>query len=242
MITYVIIGCVGALVLLLCLCLAIASFAGENFYQMHEKNNKIQNSRGISTMQYVQAINKTYFENSLKIARCEKYQDHYSQGMVALSNETMYSNSLASFATVSHELGHAKQDQEGDKLKKHLKLRKNGRRLGRLFMPFMLVGAVLGALYAFGVLNHLAVLISAFSCMGLSLLIFFFALYLKYKEIEIEKEASDYAIEFLQEVLTRSEVDECKDFLDSARLTYWAVLFKTMLGWTMLTKKDKMFK
>ena len=62
MITYVIIGFVGALVLLLCLCLAIASFAGENFYQMHEKNSKVQNSRGISTMQYVQAVNKTYLE------------------------------------------------------------------------------------------------------------------------------------------------------------------------------------
>ena len=64
----------------------------------------------------------------------------------------------------------------------------------------------------------------------------------KEREIKIEKEASDFAVEYLKEVLTTDEIKICRDFLNSARLTYWASLFKGLLGWTFLTKNDSMFK
>ena len=109
-------------------------------------------------------------------------------------------------------------------------------------MPVVLCGIVLSVLYLLEVLPQTAVLIAGLALLGLGVLIFIFAVYLKYKEIQIEKEASKYAMEYLRELLTPQECKACEEFLDSARLTYWAVLFKTLLSWTFLTGKDKMFR
>lgn len=239
---YIVIGIAVAFVLLLCLCLAIASFSFDNYFEQFKFTDEKRNSYGISTLDYVGAINRKYFFGRLSISRCSDFQDHYSSGIIALSENTMSSNSLASLAIVSHELGHAKQDIDGTKLRKHWKLLKLGRMLGYFFLPLVLVGVVLSLLNVFGVLPELYYLIIGLSCVSLGILIFIFALILKYKEIKIEKEASDFALPFLREVLTEPEVKMCQDLLKSARLTYWASLFKTMFGWTFLTKKESMFR
>lgn len=240
--TYVIIGAIALVGVLLCFCLSVASFASQNFYEKLEENQQKPNSKGIRTVDYVREINGQNFQGRLRIARCEQYDDHYSSGVVALSDDTMYSNSLASLATVSHELGHARQDAEGNKLQKHWKMKQAGRICGLFFMPVVIAGIVLSVLYLTDVLPQLVALIAGLTLIGLGVLIFFFAVFLKYKEIQIEKEASKYAIEFLQEVLTRDECKACEEFLNSARLTYWAVFFKTLLSWTFLTSKDPMFR
>lgn len=241
MIMYVVIGIVVAVALLLCLCLAIASFSSENFYEKLKETQQLRNTYGITTLEYVSAINKKFFDGRLRIARCAEYNDHYSTGIVALSDSTMASNSLASLATVSHELGHAKQDNQGDKLKRHWSMRRTGKICGLFFLPVLLAGAVLSLLNVFGVLPEKMFLIIGLVCLGVGFLIFCFALFLKFKEIQIEKEASVFALDFLREVLTEPEIKHCVEFLNSARLTYWAVFFKTLLGWTFLTKKDRMF-
>ncbi len=242
MITYIIIGAIALVGVLLCFCLSVASFASQNFYEKLDENQQKANSRGIRTVDYVREINAHNFAGKLKIARCETYDDHYSSGVVALSDETMYSNSLASLATVSHELGHARQDAEGNKLQKHWKMKRTGRLCGLFFMPVVIVGIVLSVLYLVDVLSELYILIIGLGLIGLGILIFLFAVFLKYKEIQIEKEASKYAIEFLSEILSSGECKECQEFLNSARLTYWAVFFKTLLSWTFLTSKDPMFR
>lgn len=239
---YIIIGAVVLVGLILCFCLAVASFSSDNFYEKLIENRQRSNSCGISTLDYVKAINSHFFDGRLKLALCEQYQDHYSTGVVALSEETMSSDSLASLATVSHELGHAKQDAEGDKLKKHWRRKKIGRICGLFFMPSVIIGVVLSVLYLLGILPQVAVLATGLGFLGLGVFIFIFAVYLKYREIKIEKEASKYAMEYLRELLTPQESKACEEFLDSARLTYWAILFKTLLGWTFLTGKDKMFR
>ena len=242
MITYIIIGVIALVGILLCFCLSVASFASQNFYEKLEENQQKANSRGIKTVEYVREINGQNFGGRLRIARCAVYDDHYSSGVVALSDDTMYSNSLASLATVSHELGHARQDAEGDKLQKHWRRKQIGRLCGLFFMPAVIVGIVLSVLYLVEVLPQLYALILGLAFMASGVLIFLFAVYLKYKEIQIEKEASKYAIEFLEEVLSKQECKECEEFLNSARLTYWAVFFKTLLSWTFLTSKDPMFR
>ncbi len=238
MIFYIVIGIVGVFVLLLCFALAVASFSGENFYEKFQENENRRISYGITTLEYVNEINQKYFAGKLKIARCEKFKDHYSTGYVALSQQTMASNSLTSFAIISHELGHARQDSEGDKLKKHWTLRRAGKICGIFFLPVVIVGIALCLLNIFSVLPDLLYLVLGLSLLGVALLLFFFSVFLKYREVQIEKEASKYAVEFMKEVLTDDELKAAKEFLDSARLTYWAVLFKTLLGWTFLTKKD----
>ena len=241
MLTYIVVGIVIVFSLFLCFALAVASFSFDNYTENLKKADQFRNSYGIRTLDYVGEINKKYFRSRLKIMACPEYQDHYSAGIVALSQKTMASNSLASLAIVSHELGHAKQDASGDKLKKHWKMRRTGKICGFFFLPVVLVGAILSLLQVFGVLEEMIYLIVGLVCLGLGLLIFIFAIFLKYKEIQIEKEASVFALDFLREFLTEVEVKKCREFLDSARLTYWASLFRSMLGWTFLTKKDRMF-
>ncbi len=240
--TYIIIGIVIALAVLLCFALAIASFSFENYYDKLKKIQQCRNTYGITTLQYVTEINNRYFDKRLKLTRCREFYDHYSTNIIALSDKTMSSNSLASLAIVSHELGHARQDYEGNKLKKNWRMKKAGRICGLFFMPLMIAGAILSLLQVFNVLKDILFLIIGLSCLGLGVLIFIYAIILKYKEIKIEKEASDYAIEFLSEILTQPELDLCKDLLNSARLTYWASLLKTLLSWTFLAPKDNMFK
>ena len=241
MIKYLIIGGVAVVVILICLGLAVASFAGENFSNALNQAREKRNTYGLTARDFVQEINDNHFNKSLSFARAEEYQDHYGGGVIALSNQTMMSNSLASMATIAHELGHAKQDATGNTLKKHFRLRKTGRFVGFFFMPNALAGIAMSLLYFFGVLEEKLYLYLGLGFLGMAFLIFLFALVLKYKEIKIEKEASVFALDYLREFFTEPEVKICKEFLDSARLTYWADLFKTMLGWTMLTKNNKMF-
>lgn len=239
MINYVIIGTIVFIIILLCVCLAIASFASENYFVELERTQKIRNSSGKATLEIVDDINQNYFSGKIKIARCKDYEDHYSNGVIALSNATMISNSLASVATIAHELGHAKQNNESGKLEKLYRLRRVGKVFSLFFMPLVLAGGVISGLYLFEVLVETYYLYIGIGLVALGLITFLFVLYEKYKEISIEKEASVFALEFLKEFLSEDEISICKDFLNSARLTYWADFFKTLLSWTLLTKKNR---
>jgi len=241
MITYLVIGAVAIVVVLLCICLAVANFSFDNYRESLKKLSQMRNSYGITTLDYVSEINRMSFKGMLRVSKAEEYKDHYGAGTIALSDNTTHSNSLASLAIVSHELGHARQDFEGDKLKRHWKLRRTGRAIGVFFVPTSLTGIVLALLSLFKVLNEMY-LYFGIGAVGVSFLIFVVALIVKYKEISIEKEASDFALDFLRIFLVEPEIEECRRFLDSARLTYWASLFRTMFGWTLLTRKEKLFK
>lgn len=239
MIRYVVIGVIAVVVILLCVCFSIANFSGENYFVNLDKARRIRNSAGFSTYDFVLELNKRHFSNKLKLARARRYEDHYSHGVVALSDETVSSDSLASIATIAHEIGHARQDFRGNKLEKLYRLRKIGKVFSVFVFPLMMIGTVLGALYAFGVLSEVVFLYVSIALVAVGLLGFFFVIFEKYKEIQIEKEASKFAIVYLREYLSEEEILLCKEFLDSARLTYWADLFKNLLAWTFLTKKNK---
>lgn len=239
--TYVVIAVVVVFVLLLCFALAVASFSGENFLEKYQENSKISLSYQTNTLEYVKEINKRHFGGRLKIATCEKFRDHYSSGVVALSRETMYSSNITSVAIVSHELGHAKQDFEGDKLKKHWSLRHRVKICGFFFMPAVVAGIVFSLLNVFNILSKQIWLYVGLGFLGVGLLLFLLSLFMKYREVQIEKDASNKAVEFMREILSDKELSLAKEFLDSARLTYWAVFFRTLLGWTFLTKKDSIF-
>ena len=134
MMIYVFIGVAIIFVILLCIGLAIASFSGENFRNELVKARGFRNTYGFTTFGFVEEINNRHFASKLSLAEAQPHNDHYNGGVVALSEETMMSNSLASLATVAHELGHARQDFEGDTIKKHVRLRKAGRILGIFFL------------------------------------------------------------------------------------------------------------
>lgn len=218
-----------------CFLLALANFAGESFFEKYEKLNSIKVSCFLNSLEFVQSINNKFFEGKLKICRTEeKVGDSYAGGTLILSTQTLSTPSLASFTIVSHEIGHARQDVEGKKLKSLNRLRKLGRIIGVFLFPLLLSGGIV--MIAFPDLFYLG--------LGLALgggLIFLIALFIKLRTISIEKEASRYALDYLGEYLNDEEISICKGFLKDARLTYWADFLRTLFFWTFLTKKSKFF-
>lgn len=240
--TYIIIGIAAGFVLLLCFALAVASFSFSNFKEKHDQYSKTYSTTGLNVGDFVSEVNATTFNGRLKQESCEEYKDHYSAGRIALSFNNRNSTSLAAFATAAHELGHARQDFTSKKLRKLWKLKRTSRIFGWFFMPLLLGGLVLSALTIFQVLKQTYLLYVGIGICGVALVLLLFSIYLKTSEISIEKEASVFGLEFLKNFLSEKELNACKEFLDSARLTYWAMFLRGLLGWTFLTNKESMFK
>ncbi len=231
---------IGAVILgvLLCASLSIANFSYESFYYKYLDLDKEATSSGLSTMGFFQLINKSYFNGKITIYNSDSEEigvGAYAKGVLFLPSTTIESNSLASFAIIAHELGHAKQDFFSNKLKVMNRLRKIGRIIGKFMFPLLLCGLILlivgGSVFYYGV-----------GLLSAGIMIFLLAIILKARTIVIEKDASQNALVYLNEVLNGKEVKECKKFLNSAKLTYWGDMFRTFLGWTRLTRKTKMFR
>lgn len=223
------------IIVLLCACLAIANFAGESFYEKFLELSKVKIESQVTVIDFFRYVNEKFFGNRLVLASAKDGGDAYAKGILFLSNSTIHSDNIASFAIIAHELGHAEQDISSKKLKKMSALRRFGTFVGLFMFPLLIAGLVLiilgGGYFYWGV--------------GLAvggLLIFILAIVIKALTINIEKEASQNAIEFLQEILTPQEINTCKQFLNDAKLTYWADMFRSLLGWTMLTRKGKLFR
>lgn len=224
-----------SLAILICFLLAVANFAGERFMEKFQEMDKIAIKAQITPLQFVEYLNNRNFQGRLKIIQISQVaNDRYGNGNIFLSTNTLSKNSLASYSIIAHELGHAKQDFEGKKLKRLSSLRRIGKMLGVLMFPLLIAGGILALigdkLLWWGV-----------GLMALSLLIFIVALFIKLRTISIEKEASKFALDFLKSILQDDELKKCKKFLDDARLTYWSDFLRALLGWTMLTKKSKLF-
>lgn len=231
--TWIIIGVVVGVAVLLCFLLAVANFAGERFLERFEEVDQIRLENGIMPIEFVRQMNSDYFGNKLKIAIVEgKATDAYAKGVLYLSSSSLSRPSLASFTIIAHELGHALQDKTGKKIKSLTRLRIVGRILGILFAPILIAGGILC------IANYLTI---GLSLLGGGGLIFLLSLFIKLRTISIEKEASKNALVFLEEVLSEEEVKESKKFLNDAKLTYWADFLRMILWWTALSRKTKMF-
>ena len=227
-----IIVCIGVL---FCFLLAIANHSGERFAERYQQMNKIELEKGITPLDFANSVNQKYFGGKLQILQIGRVMaDAYSKGRLFLSGQTISINSIASFTIIAHELGHAYQDKTGKKLKTLIALRMLGKALGIFMMPLLLAGLVL-----FVVGEEYLVL--SLCLIGAGVLIFILALVIKLRTISIEKDSSDKAIMFLEEIAMERELKLCKQFLVDARLTYWADFLRICFGWTFMTKKTKMF-
>lgn len=231
--TWIIIGCVIGFAVLLCFLLAVANFAGERFLERFEEVDKIGIENPITPNEFFDLMNSNFFGNKLKYYLVQgKATDAYSKGTLYLSQHSRARSSIASFTIIAHELGHALQDKTGKKLKTLSRLRVLGRILGTVFAPLMLAG---------GILCLTGFLVLGLCLLGGGVLIFFLSLFVKFRTISIEKEASKNALIFLEEIMTDEELKESKKFLGDAKLTYWADFLRMMLWWTGLSRKTKMF-
>ena len=224
-----------AFLLFICFGLAVANFALDKFYDVFEEIDKIYAQTEISPWQYIDILNQKYFDGEIVVKTISNVAgDAYSKKTLYLSGATQSSQSLASFAIISHEMGHALQDKQGSKLKTLNFLRRFGKVLGWFLMPMFIGGIVL--MVGWAELFWVGVGLLAGCVLTLIL-----ALFIKLRMIAIEKQASAFALDFLKEILQEEQVKQCKKLLDSARLSYWADFFRTLLAWTFMTKKTKLF-
>lgn len=224
-----------AFLLFICFGLAVANFALDKFYDVFEEIDKIYAQTQLSPLQYIDILNQKYFDGEIVVKTISNVAgDAYSKKTLYLSGATQSSQSLASFAIISHEMGHALQDKQGSKLKTLNFLRRFGKVLGWFLMPMFIGGIVLMVGWA----ELFWVGVGLLAGCALTLIL---ALFIKLRMIAIEKQASAFALDFLKEILQEEQVKQCKKLLDSARLSYWADFFRTLLAWTFMTKKTKLF-
>ena len=233
--TLIIIIVVIAFLLLLCFLLAIANFAYEKFFDSYKVMDNESIDKNMSSIDFFNFLNNKYFAGKISIVTIQKLGfDAYSNKTLYLSTNTQSNSSVASFSIIAHEMGHAMQDKNSKKLKHFSFLKYFGKILGFFLMPLFIASIIL--MFAVEGLFYYGV-----ACLAGSVLIFLLALFLKIRIIAIEKEASKIALKYLNEVLDKEQVGLCKKFLNDARLSYWADFLNTLLAWTFMTKKNKLF-
>ena len=231
---WIILG-IFALGVILCFLLAVANHSGERFFERYEEVDKMMIEDEISPIDFVSTINKNHFNGKLKIAQLSEVgDDAYHKDTLYLSWKTLSNPSIASFTIIAHEMGHALQDKTGKKLKKLTALRRLGRVLGIIFFPILISGGVL-------LFFNQTLFIAGLCLLSFAVLIFVLSLIIKLRTISIEKDASEKAIIFLQEILTEKELNESKKFLKDAKLTYWGDFLRIFLWWTGMSRKTRMF-
>ncbi len=232
---WIIIICLIAFAILICFLLSIANFSYDRFLQRYKELDKIGVNSNLTTMEFINQVNYQVFGNKLKILQISQVAgDAYGSGKLFLSTRTINSNSIASFTIIAHELGHAKQDFEGKKLKRLKFLRVLGKCLGFL-LPLVLLAGIILMFFGEDYFTYGIILLAV----GLG--IFLLALFNKLLTISIEKDASSKAIVLLKDFLNDEELKLAKRFLKDARLTYWADFLRIILGWTGFSKKSKLF-
>lgn len=233
--TWIIIICVVTALLLLCFLLAVANFSGERFMEKYEEMNNIEANTNLTPIEFAELVVSKYIKRHMEIVQISNVAgDAYSKGKLFLSGNTIRLKTLASFTIIAHELGHALQDVSGNKLKRLHFLRRLGRVIGFLMMPSLLAGLIL---LFFGE----TLFIVGCGLMALGVFIFILALVIKLMTISIEKDASNNAMMFLQEIFEGQQLIRCKKFLNDARLTYWAEFLRIILCWTGVSRKGKLF-
>lgn len=232
---------IGVGVIILLICLSIASYAGSNMVEMYEDINKKMSSSYTVASDFAAMISYNFIDGQVKVGKRPGYlTDAYvpSSKVVWLSEKVYDNSSVAALSITAHEMGHALQDKINPEiLKRRDNLSMIARVLG-LFMFPLFVGGIL--LFFLNPTNQ----ILALSCLGGSILIFFLAIFVKGLTISIEKDASKKAIDYLRQmrILEEDEIKFSKKLLNAALLTYIADFLQAILGWTMLTRKTKLFR
>jgi Zn-dependent membrane protease YugP len=227
---------VVAAVIILTVLLTIGTFSNRHFMEVYNRIIKINTKSPYDVSMFINHLNDKYLSNKVEVVPINRVGgDFYNAKKrfvaVNLNNQT----SLATFAIIAHEMGHAYQDIVEKKLKKFNRLRVAGAIIGKMFLPILIAGIVL----LFFVKDYLLVIGGT---LGLMVLIVLLAIIIKTRTIKIEKAASEKGIDFLSDFLSNEEIKECKKLLNAARLTYWADLIKLLLGWSGLTNTTEMFK
>ena len=219
------------------LVLAIANYAPNHFMT---KYKKISN--------YILDSDYTAGQFAIDIVRKSQYKDIQLRKVdgnvndccfiskinaICLDEETIDSNSIASFAVVAHEYGHAIQHNSGDKSFKLLTALKSlSILLGRFAFPLMIIGAIVM------VINIEPAWIG-YSIVVAGAVIFIITIIAQLITISIEYKASDIGLAVMtqSDKFGKKSIRLARKLLRSAGLTYIGAFFSSILSWTLLVPK-----
>lgn len=231
---------IGVIVLILLFALAIATYSSAQLQETFEKYNKIPCSIKMTGGEFALYLTNNHFSSKINVGRTKGYlNDGYSSRskMVVLSDATCDYSSVAALTVVAHEFGHAKQDLENSKkFKLNKSLTKFVKIIGYFMFPFAIIG-----LFLFFILPNLYYI--GISLIGVAILIFVLSVLLKLLTIPLEKDASKKGLKLLKDnhIMDNNELKMAKDLLKVALLTYVGDFLRSILWWTFLTKKTKLF-
>lgn len=231
---------IGAFILILLICLSIASYSGSNMMAAFEKINKKMSGSFTTASNFAAMVSMNYLDGKVRVSNRKGFlTDAYqpARKIVFLSEEIFNNSSVAALAIAAHELGHALQDKENPEILK---------RRDRLGILAKLVGFFMAPLFVGGIVTYFLYpenLMYSLLLVGAGLAIFLLALFVKLLTINIEKDASKRALVFLRELnmLDEDEIKEADKLLKAALLTYIGDFLRAILSWTMLTRKTKLF-
>ena len=231
---------IGVVILFLLFALAIATYSNAQLEDTFEKYNHVPCNKKITGGQFALFLTNNVFGSRIMVGRTKGYlTDGYStkSRMVVLSEATCDSATVAALTVVSHEFGHASQHlMASKKLSINRTMSKVVKIVGYFMFPFAVIGLFLFLLFPDLYYIGLAFLI-------LALAIFLFALIVKLSLIPLEKDASKRGLDLLKrtETFDDEEMAMAKDLLKAALLTYVGDFLRSILWWTFLTRKSKLF-
>lgn len=228
--TIIIICLASVFVLFILVSLAITNYAGENLLTVYNEYKKTYSSF-LKTYELAKIISDKEFNGKIVVNRTTGFlTDYYYNGSIYLSGDVYNSSSVSAFAVACHELGHAIQYRDTpQKMKKFNRNIVISKTVTKFTIPLFIIAIVLVFInFWFTISFAVASIVS-----------FFIGLFTKLNTIEIEKEASENAIELLKKYAEYDEqsIKYAKKVLSAAKLTYIASFLKSLVGWTMLVKK-----
>ena len=233
MVVYIIL----ALIILLAIAISIANYAPSYFRAKYKKISHYKLDSNFTAGDFLLKIANDHNFSNLKLVKIvdgdiESCCFVPKSNTVYIDKKTVEDNSIASFAIVSHEFGHAIQHNTnnlGFKLLNALSM--ISIYLGKLAFPCIIVGVILMLLNITNEYVGYGICVAGAVLLTITFLV-------RLITIKIEYQASDFGLELLQkEGFNKKSLRLAKKLLRSAGLTYVGSFFASILSWTFLVPK-----
>jgi uncharacterized protein len=237
--TITILVCIVAIILFISFGIFITNTAPKDFFEIYTEYRDEEIDKYYSVKDFVNRLHKDDILSPVTVAQANKtLEDSFScaTNTVYLSYETYNGSSVADFAVMAHEYGHAQQNLSGSTLYKNtLFMRSFCRILGVSYIFFILIGVIL--FFALENLPFIGIIVAS---IGVLLMLCIVVCSLLVTLVEFD--ASKRAIKLLKEydVLNKQELKMAKHLLNKAGNTYLANFFSTILAWLPLCPKPKL--
>lgn len=206
----------------------LCTWANSRVSSTYSKYVKVRAASGMTGAEAAERILRNSGIHDVQIQHVSgNLTDHYdpSSKVLRLSDSVYDSRSVAAIGVAAHECGHALQHKEGYGPLKLRSLLVPAANLGsKLGLPLVLLGLALG--FAFELPGG-----GYFSLAQIGVWVFSLAVLFQVVTLPVEFNASSRALKMLQSygIMREDEVDDCKNVLGAAALTYVAAAASSIL-------------